>query len=309
MSSTRTTKRTDRAKDRNRALIEEARNQPVAFQNTWIQGRRYPSTINAGRSMTITETKILMYIVSKIKPTDTEFAPQEFNLRNFCEVCGIGGQQVTNCYSHLKSAVKRLADRSEWLKKPDGKETLVRIIQKVELDTIGTGCITIILDNDMAPYLLELKKNYTVFPLREILRMKSKYGIVLYELLKSLSYMGKPIVFDLQELKEKLDCTNYTSTYNFKVKVIEPAINDINTYSSLKVEDVVYEKKGRAVSKVVFYVKNLETSQDAQDVIELNQRVDTVNAELYEADQYSLFDGAYGTVMGAEAVEAAGICV
>ena len=288
MTETKLERRTTEAAKRGKRLLEEQRNYPVAMHNEFIQGRRY-TLPNAGKSMTITETKILMYLVSRIKKEDTQLEPQEFNLRNFCEVCGIGGDSTSDYYAHLKQAIKKLADRSSWLKTEDGKEKLVRIISKAELNTAGTGTIRIILDNDMAPYLLELKRNYTVFPLKEVLRMKSKYGIALYEILKSYAFTGRPVEFSLQDLKERLDCTSYSSTYNLKVKVLEPALRDINTYSSLKV-DVEYEKVGRSISSVVFFVTDLATSVDVLDEFELNHRYRNSEKEFFENQQLNMFD-------------------
>lgn len=147
------------SKRRDQILLDEQRNYPIAIHNEFIQGRQY-TLPNSGKSMTLTETKILMYLVSRIKKEDTKCEPQEINLQNLCEVCGISGNSADDCYAHIEQAVKKLADRSTWIKKENGKAILVRIIRKVELNTSESGTIRIILDDDMAPYLLELKRNY-----------------------------------------------------------------------------------------------------------------------------------------------------
>lgn len=97
------------------------------------------------------------------------------------------------------------------------------------------------------PYLLELKKNYTKYQLQNIIPMKSKYGIRLYELLKSYLNLGK-VRFSIEELKIRLDSTNYTNLKDFKRRVLEPALKDIEVYSDLTVEPVFIKVKNKCVA-------------------------------------------------------------
>lgn len=88
-------------------------------------------------------------------------------------------------------------------------------------------------------------------PLFDVIRMKSKHGIALYELLKSYAYTNMRVRFTIEDLKNKLDCSSYEHLGHFRSKVIDPAIADINNYSELAVS---YEliKEGRAYKDIVF---------------------------------------------------------
>ena len=142
------------------------------------------------------------------------------------------------------------------------------------------------LDEDMKPYLLMLSKNYTMYPLHNIIKMKTKYGIMLYELLKSAYFKGSVIEFEVQELKESLDCVSYENFSNFRKKVILPAIEDINTYTELKV-DVDFKKTGRSFSHVIFTMTDLNKSKSPKDKEEAARRFYNIENEIY---QISLFD-------------------
>ena len=68
------------------------------------------------------------------------------------------------------------------------------------------------LDNDMRPYLLNLKANYTSYELVYTLHFKSKYSIRLYEIVRSFQYHpDKPFrkIYPVDELRELLDSETY----------------------------------------------------------------------------------------------------
>lgn len=266
----------------------ENRNYYVVEKNTLIQKSKYNIKENMGKSLSLTEKKILLYIISKIKPTDRELKDQVFEIKEFCEVCGIetsGGQS----YQHLKENIGKLADRHIWLE-DESKIVMVRWIDKAEIHK-RNGTIKIKLDDDLAPYLLSLKDNYTQFSLHNIIRMKSKYGIMLYELLHSYLYKGNEIRFEIETLKELLDCVNYTDFYNFKKRVIETALKDINTYSELLVS-ARYIKEHKAVKYIYFDIKDLEKSIELEDKKEAYKRYDAVEKEI-DPDQITLYDIYY----------------
>lgn len=266
----------------------ENRNYYVVEKNTLIQKSKYNIKENMGKSLSLTEKKILLYIISKIKPTDRELKDQVFEIKEFCEVCGIetsGGQS----YQHLKENIGKLADRHIWLE-DESKIVMVRWIDKAEIHK-RNGTIKIKLDDDLAPYLLSLKDNYTQFSLHNIIRMKSKYGIMLYELLHSYLYKGNEIRFEIETLKELLDCVNYTDFYNFKKRVIETALKDINTYSELLVS-ARYIKEHKAVKYIYFDIKDLEKSIEIEDKKEAYKRYDAVEKEI-DPDQITLYDIYY----------------
>ena len=132
-------------KEKSRELLE-ARSQSVVKHNDLIQKSRY--------NLSLQEQKIILYLISKIKPEDEDFKLYEFSIQEFCEVCGIDEKNGKN-YSDLKETIKDLTDKSNWaIIQKDGRETetLLRWIEKPYIDK-NSGIIKIRLDNDMIPYL------------------------------------------------------------------------------------------------------------------------------------------------------------
>lgn len=255
----------------------QSRDYLVVKRNDAIQKRYFEITKDYGGSMTLLEQKILLYVISRIKPEDTELKEQTFDIAEFCRICGI-----TLCgsnYEMMKAAILKLRSRTMWLVS-DEVETTVSWIAKARI-LKRTGKIKIQLDEDMIPYLLMLKENYTMYPLHSIIKMNTKYGILLYELLKSYCYRGEHIEFSVDELKKNLDCMSYDKFTNIRIKVLEPAIKDINTYSELKVS-AEYKKTGRSFTSVVFHVVDLGKSKKLEDIEEATRRYHNVENDIYK---------------------------
>jgi len=223
--------------------IADVRNYYVVKANELIQQSRF--------SLSMQEQKIILYLITKIKPDDKEFHLYEFNIQEFCEVCGINSYNGKN-YVNLKQTIKTLANKSNWVminRFGEECETLLRWIEKAYISH-KSGTIKIRLDDDMKPFLLELKSHFTTYNLCYTLTMKSKYSIRIYELLKSYEYK-KECVFEIEELKKILGAENYNSYKDFRVNVINVAINEINEISDIYVTYSA-EKNGRKYARIQF---------------------------------------------------------
>ena len=221
----------------------------VVKSNELIQKSRF--------NLSLQQQKIVLYLISQITPFDEEFKLYEFSLVDFCKVCGIDYNSGKN-YADIKAAIKEIADKSIYITLPNGKETLVRWIAKPYLDR---STIQIKLDEDMKPYLLQLKENFTQYELLWTLNFKSKYTTRLYELVKSIHFHELDTYqreFTLDELRRMLGAETYTTYQTLKVRVIEKAIEEINKYSD---KYVSYEpiKKGKSVIKIRLIISSKDS--------------------------------------------------
>ena len=236
--------------------IEEERGYNIVKHNDLIQKAHY--------NLSMQEQKIILYLISKIKPQDDDFHLYEFKIKDFCEICGIDEKNGKN-YITLKNTIKNLTDKSNWviIKDDKGKEaeTLVRWIEKPYIYA-KSGIIKIRLDKDMKPYLLKLKERFTMYNLYFTLAMKSKYSLRIYELLKSYQNLNK-CEFDIEELKKLLFTEKYKLFTNFKKDVIDTAMREINDYSDISVTYEL-EKEGRKFHKIKFLI----TPKYKQDIDE-----------------------------------------
>ena len=229
--------------------------------------------------LSLPEQKTVAYICSMIKPIDLKDSIQgipyqleyEFNIREYCKICGIDYDNGKN-YLDIKFTLKRLSDRSMWLETETG-EVLCRWLSKVWINK-RSGIVKIRIDEDLAPYLFNLKEKFTQYQLYNILAMKSAFSVRIYELIKSYAYQ-KNKIFEINELKHLLMVDNvksYERYPDFRRFVLEPAQKEINKLTDLNIS---YEPitKGRKVVKIKFVIQY-------KDIMERLAAEQTVNNEL-----------------------------
>jgi len=209
---------------------------------------------NSHHQLSLLEQKIILFVISKIKPLDTDFTEQLFSIADFCRFCGLDEKNGKN-YRNLKDALGKLLSRYVWISLDNGSITSLRWVDKVTINK-GSGIIQLKLDKDLKPYFLQLEEQYTLYELRYILSMRSQYSVRLYELLKSYSYK-KNVVFEVNELKRLLFSENWERNNDFKRKVLDIAVREINEFSDIFVE-YIFQKDGRRFSKVWFAIDRKE---------------------------------------------------
>ena len=132
-----------------------------------------------------------------------------------------------------------------------------------------SGLIELRLDNDLAPYLLQLKKNFTAYSLYNVMGMKSKYSPRLYELIKSYQYKNS-FTIQIDDLKKML-CAEKYQFCNFRQKVLDVSVAEINIMSDIIID---YEtiKSGRKVNGIKFIVRMKNTDETLATVLMVNQK-------------------------------------
>lgn len=252
-------------KNREQELREE-RSLFVVKSNSLIQKTRY--------ELSLEEQRLLLYIISKIKPEDEKMKMQEFTIRDYCDVCGINVLTMPNMYGYMKDTIKSLADKSFWVKLDDGKEILLRWIDKAGISKYS-GRVAVRLNDDLIPYLLELKGLYTEYQLVSVLPMKKKYSVRLYEILRTELHRGnryKEVIYTLEELQDRLGITNENGkSYRqnptmFRKFVVDDAIEEIGLYTDIAVT-VEYLKTGRKIDRARFEIRELKDSKAMENTL------------------------------------------
>ena len=259
--------------------LQRARSQMVAKHNMLVQKARF--------SLTLQEQKIVLFLVSKIRPKDEDFKYYEFGMAEYCDVCGIDRTSGMN-KERIKESIKTLADKSIWVKMGEGddeRETLLRWINKARLYE-KRGIIKIQLDEDMKPFLLQLQNNYTQYELLNILAMRSQYSIRLYEFLRSFEHQKKRVYrFDISELKKRLDAEHYGRFPDFRRNVLDIATNEINDLTDIFItyKPLSTPGKGKGYTIIEFTIRLKESLDERMKAWK------NINAIL-NPPQISLFD-------------------
>ena len=255
----------------NEKKLQEVRSYKIVKANDLIQKSRY--------NLQLQEQKIILYLISKIKPEDMELKEHLFEIKDFCTVCGLDSDNGAN-YQYIKQTLKNLRDKSIWVTLSDGSETTLAWIDKITINK-NSGAVKIKIDDMMKPYLLQLKERYTQYELLYTLAMKSQYSLRLYELLKSYEYQHTKI-FEIEDLKRLLYAENYTRYPDFERFILEKSLREINNVSDLT---VIYKpiKEGKRYAQIEFTMKLKKNLDDKmQTWAKIDEVISPGKISLYE---------------------------
>ena len=235
----------------------------VRKANVLIQNSRF--------NLTTQQQKIILYLISQIQPWDEEFKTYELDALEFARVCGLefkGGKD----YTEIKEQIHKIADKSMWLLLEDGdSEVLIRWIENPVIRK-KSGTISLTLNRHLKPYLLQLKERYTEYQLIYTLHFKSKYSIKLYELICSIhfhdlqSYKKR---FTVDKLKKILGCESYKDYRDFRKRILDKSIEEINMYSD---KTVTYEPI--TVGRKVVEIELTITTKDIIDRLKIDMEIE-----------------------------------
>lgn len=256
--------------------IQDLRSSIVYKSNDLILKARY--------DLPLQQQKILLYIISQMSPFDDDFKMYEFDCKTFCAVAGIDEDNGGN-YRKLKEAIRSLWREAQWIPLDDDTESLCAWIGKAKIHK-RSGTISIRLDEDLKPYLLNLQGNFTRYELVWTLRFRSRYSIRLYEIVRSIHYNElQPYTrrFALDELRRAMGAETYPEYWDFKQRALEPAVAEINKYSD---KNVRYKavKKGRTVAFIDLTVEAKEFKETMKLHMEAQEALGV------DPDQMTLFD-------------------
>ena len=206
--------------------------------------------IEASYQLSAVEQRIILAAISLIPKsqviTDDELYPVSVN-----ELQLLGVHEKT-AYRDLKEGINRLYERSINLS-VDDKSIKMRWVQEIQfLDS--QGVIGIRFSKPILPFISNLSREFTKYALSDIAGISSAYAIRIYELLVQYRQIGKREI-TVESLRTMLELgKKYPLFADFKKRVIDTAVDQINEYSPLK---VTYEQKktGRKVTSVLFSFK------------------------------------------------------
>ena len=180
-----------------------------------------------------------------------------------------------NAYVRMKEAEDTLFNRRFSFVDSEGKLVKSRWIQRVRyLD--DEGAIEIVFTTDVVKGITRLdgaEEFFTQYLLSQTANLNSVYSVRLYELLIQWKTAGKTPVFELSLFRGQmgLDDNEYRDMSNFKKRVLDLAVNEINEKTDLTVS-YTQEKKGRVIHGFKFTVKQKAKPKDkAKDETERDQ--------------------------------------
>ena len=216
--------------------------------------------INASYNLELTEQRLIMLAIINARESGqgiTADSKLEIHASDYAKLFNVS---IDASYKALKEAVNNLFNRqfsytAEY--KRTGKTGVVRsrwVSRIFYVDDLGLLEIT--FAPDVVPLVTRLEEHFTSYQAKQVAHLTSKYATRLYELLIAWREVGKVPQIEISTFRNRLGLleNEYTAMSDFKKRVLEPSIKQINEHTDIT---VTYEqhKKGRLISGFSFKLK------------------------------------------------------
>ena len=238
--------------------------------------------IEAKFELTPIQTKLFLFLLAKLDTSKTNFEPMIVVVKDFQKFIGTKGDSL---YNHLKKEVEKMIGKRVYYK-DDNVELNTSLISGY-LYLEKEGAFLVEFPSLLKPFLLQLKENFTVIDIRNILGLDSSYAMRFYEICKEKERF-KTFQYTVTEIKEMFSIENkYKNYFDFKVKIIIQARNELQENSELYF-DFEEIKQGKKVVAIRFTViknkKNLKRDEDELSILtkELPNHTEVLTKDVYE---------------------------
>lgn len=205
--------------------------------------------IEARYELSLNEQKIILYAVSKLDTTKDKFNILELETKEFMELLDTSQFR----YTEIRELVSNLMSKQVRIE-TDKRDLVANWISSIDYIK-DTGLIELEFSEKLIPYLLQLKERFTRYQLNNILHLKNKHSIRIYELLKQYQKIGQR-EFTINELKKILMLENkYKQFRDFNKSVLKLTMEEINEFTDLII-DIDYIKKGRKVESIKYKIES-----------------------------------------------------
>ena len=246
---------------------------------------QHNNLIEARYSLTMQEKKIILWLTSQIQPDDRDFKKHTLTVRDFMELMGLTGNSN---YKELQKITLGLMKKVLIIKEPELKVTTqVSWLNSARYEE-GEGFIRLSFAPEMHPFLLNLKKTFTVISLTDLMQFKSIHAIRIYELLKQYQDIGERTL-TIEEIKKCCGVADRLKTYpNFEKKILLIAQREINEKSDIHFE-FERQKHVRKIVGIKFIIsKNKSYKLRNNPIIKNTEEIKRKPAVVYSLKEFGL---------------------
>lgn len=208
--------------------------------------------IDAAYTLSLAEQNVILAAVAQVRRDEPITDAVVYSITANA-LADLGGFKAGHEYQALREVAERLWERTLIVhEKPNGngktrgQERWLRWVQEcVYIE--DEGRVELRFGKGILPYLTELQNRFTQYERRMIVKMRSRYGIRLFELIMQWRQAGEREV-EIEWLRQAWGLDGkYPSIADLKRRVIDPAVRDVNEHTDLDLK-IGYRKRGRVVA-------------------------------------------------------------
>jgi len=216
--------------------------------------------IQASYTLDLAEQRLILLAIIEARNSGqgiTHDSLLRIHASSYAEQFGVNDKTA---YTVVKDASKGLFDRYVTYHDKNPKNGKDQSFHCRWVDKIGvepdSGIVYMRFTSDVVPLITRLESHFTSYEIDKVANLSSSYAIRLYELIIQWRDNGVTQRYKIDDLRQKLgvEPEKYTAMNNFKARVIDLAIKQINEHTDITVK---YEqhKTGRTITAMSFTFK------------------------------------------------------
>jgi len=232
------------------------------------------------QNLSLSEVRIIQLAIVDSRETGNGLAtdkPLLISAARYAEVFDVSRQTATEA---ILTAEKNLFERRFSFLDDQDKVVKSRWVQRVRYLGDEAG-IEVMLTYDVVNEITRINGYETFFTkylIEQTAMLQSRYSVRLYELLTQWKTAKNTPLFDLECFRQQmgLDADEYTVMSDFKKRVLQLAVDEINEKSDLKIS---YEqvKKGRKITGFKFKISE-KSKTKTKNPVAVDKDSDTLDA-------------------------------
>ena len=212
--------------------------------------------INASYTLGLVEQRLILLAIIEARESASRIDTEtylEIHAQHYASRFNV---DVKNTYAMLSDAVQTLFNRQVTYitidtKRNKPEKRVVRWVSGISY-VEGAGIVKLRFSPEVIPLVTQLEQNFTSYELEQVKNLNA-YATRLYELLASWRSTGKTPIMAIQDFRAKIgvEVDEYKLMSDFKKRVFEPSIEQINAHTDITVS---YEqhKAGRTITGFSF---------------------------------------------------------
>lgn len=229
--------------------------------------------VNAKYKLSTAEIRFVMVALTQLENDDTEFTEYEIKVSELEEKL-----QAEQNETRLKQFAKKLLSKPLEVPTEDG---FIIANWFADIEYIkGQAKFKVSFSKKLKPYLLELKKRYVSYNLKNILPLTSSYSVRIYQMLKEYEKL-KIRYIKVDELMDILQVPNSYKLYSkFKQGILQVAEKELAEHT-----DICFtfeeEKEGRKVDRLILRIYPNKQEQGLFDAELSSDLKPYINKQIY----------------------------
>ena len=221
--------------------------------------------IEASYRLDVSEQRLILLAIVAAREAGVTLTADKWikvSAAHYAQTCGLDS---TTAYRQLKAAADSLFSRwvqMRGLDEETGKQGVIKTRWVSACTYVDQGALVRLqLAPLIIPYVTNLEACFTSYQLKNVVQMSSRYAIRLYELLAQYKSIGSRYI-KIADLRDFLDANekSYDRLQNFKSKVLNISVDQINKYTDLVVT-CEPEKLGRSIIGYNFSIDQKQKEQ------------------------------------------------